>query len=80
MPFNIYCIVQLYENVTIFDLQLVSWSLTSLFSTNMAISETISFTVYVASLHVVNQQKVCLLSEVFKPSMVVMILWLNAVE
>ena len=48
MPFNIYCIAELNENVTKF-----------------------CFTVYVASLHVVNEQKVCLLSEVVKPSMAV---------
>jgi len=41
VPFNIFCIAQLNENVTIF-----------------------CFTMYVASLHVVNQQKVRLLPEV----------------
>jgi len=48
VPFNIYCIAQINENVTSF-----------------------CFTVYVASLHVVNQQKVHLLPEVLKPSMAV---------
>ena len=46
MPFNIYCIAQLNENVTKF-----------------------CFTVYVASLHVVYEQKVHLLPKVAKPSM-----------
>ena len=48
MPFNIYCIAQLNENVTNFYL-----------------------TMYVASLYFVNQQKMCLLPEVVKPSMAV---------
>ena len=48
MQFNIFCITQLNENVSVF-----------------------CFTVYVASLHVVNQQKVRLLPEVVKPSMAV---------
>jgi len=48
VPFNIYCITELNENVTNFYL-----------------------TMYVASLYFVNQQKMCLLPEVVKPSMAV---------